>query len=394
MKNPRIYLDHASTTPVDNQVLKAMKPYLQESFANPSSIYREGVLAKEAVVNARKNIAKELSCRSEEIFFTSGGTESNNLALLGIFRAAKKKIARPQVITTQIEHPSILEVMKQIEREGGEVKYISVGENGIVRAADIEKALHPDTVLVSVMQVNNEIGTIQPLRDISRGIKNFQKTLSPKLRALSFPFLHTDASQAANYLSLNIDSLGVDLMTLDSSKIYGPKGVGMLFIKRGIMVEPILFGGGQERGLRSGTENVAGIVGMAEALAIVGKLRDSKSEEISRLLALRDYFIFEVLKKFPNARLNGDPKLRLPNNVNICFPGVDAEFAVLKLDNAGIAAASASACNNLSENSASYVIEALPQGRECSRSSLRFTLGRATTKKEIDTVLEILPKII
>ncbi len=390
----RIYLDYASTTPIDDDVVRAMKPYLQESFANPSAIYREGVFAKRSLSEARTSIARVLSCKSEEIIFTASGTESNNLALLGVFRAAKKKIAKPHIITTKIEHPSVLEVMEQIEREGGEVSYVGVAENGIVRPVDIQKALRPETILISIMYANNEMGTIQPLREIFRVIQNFQKTKSGGVKSGNYPYLHTDASQAANYLSLNVDSLGVDLMTLDASKIYGPKGVGALFIKKKVSLNPIIFGGGQERGLRSGTENVAGIVGMAKAIEIAGKFRNSESGEISRLAKLRDYFISEVLKRFGEARLNGDPKLRLPNNVNICFPGVDAEFAVLKLDNAGISCASASACNNLSENSASYVIGALPKGKECAKSSLRFTLGRSTTKKEIDTVLEILPTVI
>ncbi len=259
MAKKRIYLDYASTTPLSKEVFVAMKPYLTEHFENPSSLYVEGVHAKKAVMDARTAIARELECRVEEIIFTSGGTEANNLALLGLFRNAMKTIAKPHVITSVIEHPSILEVCKQIEREGADVTYVSVGANGIVDPKEIQKALRAETVLVSIMYANNEIGTIQPIREIARVIQNFKK-------AGSDPVLHTDASQAANYLTLKVESLGVSLMTLDGSKIYGPKGVGVLYKKRSVGIEPILFGGGQEMGVRSGTENVAGIVGMAKAV--------------------------------------------------------------------------------------------------------------------------------
>ncbi|MDD5068841.1 MAG: cysteine desulfurase family protein [Candidatus Pacebacteria bacterium] len=391
MVKKRIYLDYASTTPLDKEVLRAMRPFFSENFENPSSLYVEGVFAKKAVMEARKIIGHELGVRAEEIIFTSGGTEANNLALLGVFRSAKKKNSRPHIVTTAIEHPSILEVCKQIEREGGEVTYVSVGENGIVNPKDIAKALRKNTVFVSVMYANNEIGTIQPISEIARVIRNFKKATSDKLPATSYPFFHTDASQAANYLPLKVDSLGVSMMTLDGSKIYGPKGVGVLYKRKEVAMEPILFGGGQEGGIRSGTENVPGIVGMGNAVEICGKIR---LREFSRLTVLRDFFIAEILKKFQKSSPNGDLEARLPNNINICFPGLDAEFAVIKLDEVGIACASASACNNLSENPSSYVIGALPGKDGCKGSSLRFTLGRGTTKAELDKVLKILPKIL
>ncbi|MDD5050436.1 MAG: cysteine desulfurase family protein [Candidatus Pacebacteria bacterium] len=385
MVKKRIYLDYASTTPLDKEVLRAMEPFLSENFENPSSLYVEGVSAKKAVMGARKIIGNELGVRAEEIIFTSSGTEANNTALLGVFRSAKKKIAKPHVITTVIEHPSVLEVCKQIEREGGEVTYVSVRENGIVEAKEIKKALKKNTVLVTIMYANNEIGTIQPISEIARVIRQFSKDSGVKIA------FHTDASQAANYLPLKVDSLGISMMTLDGSKIYGPKGVGVLYKKKEISIEPILFGGGQEGGIRSGTENVPGIVGMGKAVEICGKIRLS---EFSRLTGLRDYLISGILKKFPKASLNGDLEKRLSNNVNICFQNLDAEFAVIKLDEAGIACASASACNNLSENPSSYVIGALPEKERCKSSSLRFTLGRGTTKAELDKVLKILPKAL
>ncbi len=385
MNKKRIYLDYASTTPLGKDVFEAMKSYFTEHFENPSSLYAEGVLAKSAVTEARKSIGQELGIRAEEIIFVSSGTEANNMALLGVFRAAKKTISRPHVITTVIEHPSIVEVCKQIEREGGVVSYVPVRANGIVDPKEIQKVLQKNTILVSVMYANNEIGTIQPISEIARMIRQFQKDFGTQIA------YHTDASQAANYLSLKVDSLGVSMMTLDGSKIYGPKGVGVLYKKKEVSVESILFGGGQEGGIRSGTENVPLIVGMGKAVEMCGKIR---LDEFSRLSKLRDYFIAEILKKFPTATLNGDPTERLPNNINICFPGLDAEFAVIKLDEAGTACSSTSACNNLSENPFSYVIGALPNKKGCERSSLRFTLGRKSTKAELDVVLKILPKAL
>jgi cysteine desulfurase len=291
-----------------------------------------------------------------------------------------KKQFKPHIITTNIEHPGILEVCKYIEREGGEVSYIEVDENGLVYPEAITKALKPTTILVSVMLANNEIGTIQPIRDIARVIHEYKQKNN-----LELPYFHCDASQAANYLDLSFQKLGVDMMTLDASKIYGPKGIGLLAARRLVPLEPIIFGGGQEKGIRSGTENVPAIVGFAEALMIA---QNQKEKESERLTALRDYFFDEVIKISPNVSINGDRKKRLPNNVNICVEGLDAEFAVLKLDHEGIASSSASSCMNLSENSYSYVIEALEKARKngqkmCRESSLRFSLGRGTTKRRL-----------
>lgn len=371
MKKRRIYLDYASTTPLDSRVFKAMQPYLKEDFGNPSALYKEGVTTKQAIGDARKKIADILNVRSEEVYFTGSGTESNNSIVQGVGRAHSK----PHIITTNIEHPSILEVCKNIEANGGEVTYVPVEENGIVDPQKIKAALKSNTVLVSVMYANNEIGTIQPLRDISRAIK-----------ASGFsPYFHTDASQAANYLDLSFQKLGVDAMTLDASKFYGPKGIGILAMKRSVEVKPLIFGGGQEKGIRSGTENVPAIVGCAEALSIAQKIKD---KELARLKKLQHYFFSAVIKKIPNVYINGDTELRLPNNLNICIPGIDAEFAVIKLDHAGIACSAASACLNLSENSYSYVVEALGKhGIVCRESSLRFTMGRGTTLKDIKTLL-------
>jgi cysteine desulfurase len=415
-QNKRIYLDYASITPIDRRVLKEMQPFLVNRFVNASSLYKEGVENKKSLEEARGRLAKILASRPDEIIFTSGGTESNNLALLGIFEAAREKMRsgkdamskRAHVITTMIEHPSILEVCEEIERRGGRVTYVRVGKDGLVDPREIKKALRAETVLVSVMYANNEIGTIQPVREIGKVIRNYQKlhtlTHAPPDRPLraawpslslsrgggfrfgAFPYFHTDASQAAEYLDLNVERLGVDFMTLDGSKIYGPRGAGLLFARRRKEFRPITFGGGQEVGRRPGTENLAAAVGLAAALELSEKIKEKES---ARLTKLRDYFIEQIRENIPSAILNGAEKTRLPNNINFCFPGLDAELSVLCLDAKGIAISSVTSCRINNEDSSSYVIEALGR-KNCSRSSLRISLGRQTTKAEIDYCLKIL----
>lgn len=394
----RIFLDYASTTPLDKRVLAKMLPYLKNEFGNPSALYKEGVEAKKAVAGARETIARLLNIRHEEMVFTASGTEADNLALIGLFNNFKKSFAeknlKPHIITSVIEHPGILETCKYIEQQGGEVSYIEVDESGIVDPEKIKVALRPNTILVSIMLANNEIGTIQPIRDISRVVKEYRE-----INTTEFPYMHTDASQAANYCDLSFQKLGVEMMTLDASKIYGPKGIGLLAVRRLVPLTPIIFGGGQEKNLRSGTENVPAIIGMSEALAITQAMREKESE---RLRELQDYFFDSVIKISPNVLINGDRNYRLPNNVNICIPGLDAEFAVIKLDNAGISCSSASSCMNLSENSYSYVIDELDKVRNkvkneqksCRESSLRFTFGRLTTKRELGLTLEKIRLII
>jgi cysteine desulfurase len=379
----RIFLDYASTTPLDRKVERAMRPFMSADFGNPSALYKEGVIAKNAIKESREKIARLLNVRAEELVFTASGTEADNLALLGLFNFYKKQFT-PHIVTTNIEHPGILEIAKYIEQEGGEVSYIPVDERGLVDPQKIEAALKPTTILVSVMYANNEIGTIEPLRDISRRVHAYRE-----INTTEFPYLHTDASQAANYLDLSFQKLGVDMMTLDASKIYGPKGIGLLAARRSVPLTPIVFGGGQEKGLRSGTENVPAIVGMAEALVAAQHIKEKES---LRLKTLRDYFFDELIKLNVNVSINGDREARLPNNINICVPGLDAEFAVIKLDHLGVSASSASSCMNLSENSYSYVVDALGNG--CRESSLRFTLGRATKKRDLDLTLKKFQSII
>jgi len=377
----RLYFDYAATTPIDARVVKAMRPFFSKKFANATALYKEGVEVKQALTDARKQVAAILNASYKEVFFTGSGTEANNLAILGVIG----RYAHPHVVTTTIEHPSVLEVCKEVERRGGEVTVVPVDERGVVSARSIAESLKENTVLVSVMCANNEIGTIQPLKEIAKKIREHRKKyLHSKI------VFHTDASQAANYLPLNVASLGVDLLTLDGSKIYGPKGVGMLYVKNGTDISPILFGGGQEGGIRSGTENMAGVVGFAKAFSITDESREKESK---RLLVLRDMLIEKIAKAFPSSTLNGDQSERLVNNVNVCFPGVDAEFVVIKLDVEGVACSYSSSCRTLSENNRSYVLEAIGRGC-CAESSLRFTLGRATTAKDIDRLMKILPRVL
>ncbi|MDO8510204.1 MAG: cysteine desulfurase family protein [bacterium] len=379
----RIYLDHASTTPLSARVRRVMAPFFDLSYGNPSAIYKEGVVAKEALREARKTAASVLGARSDEIIFTGSGTEADNLALLGTFEAARKKT--PHFITTVIEHPAVLEACRYIEQSGGSVTYLPVDQKGIVRPENVRRALTPKTVLVSVMYVNNEIGTIQPIKEIGRMLRSYRDKEKSR-----FPYFHTDASQAPNYLPVNVERLSVDLMTLDGSKIYGPKGVGMLYKRRGITLEPVIRGGGQEGGLRSGTENMAAIVGMGAALEEAAATREKESK---RLKKLQEYFFSRLNEVLPKAIVNGSRSERVPNNINICIEGLDGEYAVLLLDARGVACSTSSSCRTLGENSSSYVINSLGNGRRCAGSSLRFTMGRGTTRRELDTVLGLLGEV-
>jgi cysteine desulfurase len=391
-------MDHAATTYVDPRVLGAMLPYFEKDFGNASSLYREGRTARRAVDTARADIAKTLGAQSDEIIFTSGGTEANNLALFGVARSlgglASKLGGRPHIITTKIEHHSVLEPLKVLEKEGFDVTYLEVGANGIVRVADVIAALRPETILVSIMYANNEIGTIQPLAEISRAIRNFREIKNQKSKIKNFgaalPLLHTDACQAAGYLDMNVTRLGVDLMTANGGKIYGPKGTGFLYVRKGIKLTPLVYGGGQERGLRSGTENVAGIVGLAAAFMLAQKER---ARESARLMKLRDALIRGLMQKVPKVVLNGDAGRRLPNNVNVSVLDIEGEGIVLYLDEYGIAASTGSACT-AEDLEPSHVILALGKPYEFAHASLRFTLGRRSTGHDIKYVIKVLPEIV
>jgi cysteine desulfurase len=412
----RIYLDHAATTYLDPRVKKAMEPFWLKEFGNPSSLYQEGRVAKKAIENARSKIAELIGAKSEEIIFTAGGTEIDNLAIFGVANGVRKfaslitdtkgndteaklpsaKISgSPHIITTKFEHHAVLNTCKELEKRGFKVTYLSVGKEGIVNPNDVKKSLTNETILVSIMFANNEIGTIQPISEISNIIRNFRnsKVSDFGFRISDFaayPLLHTDACQAAGYLDLDVKKLGVDLMTVNGSKIYGPKGIGFLYVRKGVKIQPILYGGEQERKMRPGTENVPAIVGLAKAFELV---QSDRVKESKRLTTLRDYFIKKLLTQIPKTFLNGHATQRLPNNINISVLGVEGESVVLYLDEAGIACSTGSACTSASLEP-SHVIMALGKPYEYGHGSLRFTLGRCNTKKDIDYVLKVLPDII
>ena len=403
----RIYLDHAATTYLDKRVKAVMEPYWSKNFGNASAIYKEGRDAKNALEKSRKTIADLIRARAEEITFTSGGTEGNNLAIFGVINSyevqlrkilTKLNFVKPHIITSNIEHHSVLHPIEELEKRGIiEATYIKVEKNGVVNPKDIAEALKPNTVLVSIMYANNEIGTIQPISEIAKIIRDFRnrqlQTTNYKLQTnekMAMPFFHTDACQAGEYLVMNVQKLGCDLMTVNGSKIYGSKGIGFLYVKKGIKLKPFMYGGGQEAGLRSGTENIPAIAGLAEAFKIA---RASSLKESERLTKLRDYFIKSVLEKIPNVILNGDPEKRLPNNANVSILNVEGESMVLYLDEKGISCSTGSACAS-GELEPSHVIMALGRRYEYAHGSLRFSLGRRTTKKDLDYVLKVLPPIV
>lgn len=380
----RIYLDHAAATPLDSRVRDAMMPYLDIEFGNPSALYREGRRAKEAIEKARESIASILGADISEIIFASGGTEGDALALAGIARAHSAH--GKHIITTAIEHHAVLHALDALKKEGFDITQVPVGENGIIDPHEIKIRMRPDTILVSVMYANNEIGTVQPISEISKLISTYRSERGDSFRG---PFFHTDACQAAGYLDLDVRKLGIDALVLNGSKIYGPKGVGALYIKRGVRIQPLYAGGGQEGRRRGGTENVAGIVGLARALEIAHEEREKES---ARLTQLRDWFIGEVMRRIPRVVLNGDPKIRLPNNVNISILDIEGEATILYLDEYGIACSTGSACTSESLDP-SHVILALGRPYEYAHASIRFTLGRDTTKKDLEYVLEALPYV-
>ncbi|MFC1594998.1 cysteine desulfurase family protein [Patescibacteria group bacterium] len=378
--NQRVYLDHAAATPLDSRVFKATQSFLKNNFGNPSALYKSGRIARDILKASRENVSKILHCKPEEIIFTSGGTESDALALLGVMRKSNGQ----HLITSKIEHPAVLNNAKKLEKEGVDVTYLNVSAEGFIDLKKLEKSIKPETTLVSIMYANNEIGSIQPIKEISKIIKKYRAKNN-----LKTPFLHTDACQAAGYLDINVQKLGIDLMTINSSKIYGPKGAGILYKKQGIDVEPLWEGGGHENRLRSGTENMAGIVGFAEALKIVEK---NKLSESKRLIKLSDYFIKNLFEKVPNLIFNGPKINRLPNNINISIMDIEGESMLLYLDRYGIEVSTGSACDSQNLDP-SHVILALGKPHEVAHSSIRFTLGRNTKKKDIDYVLKIIPKV-
>lgn len=369
-----VYLDHAAATYLDPRVQAIMEGYWQESFGNPSSLYRLGRMSKEALEASRTTIAHVLHSEPGEIIFTSGGTESNNLAILGVckaWEAAHPDTAKPHLITSAIEHQSVLNVCKQLELTGYTVTYLPVDTNGLVDPKTLAEAIRADTIMVSIMYANNEVGTVQPIAEL---------VASCKAKSIYF---HTDACQAAGALPLDVQKLGVDLMTINGSKIYGPKGIGLLYVKQGVKIRPLLQGGGQEKGLRSGTENIPAIVGLAKALELISQEKKSENE---RLTDLRDYFARELALRIPDIKFNGHVIKRLPNNLNVTIPGIDGESFILLADQAGIACATGSACDTATDDP-SHVLLALGLNTESAQASIRFTLGRRTSKTDLEYVI-------
>jgi len=369
-----IYLDNAASTKIHENVLESMLPYLKEQYGNPSSIHRYGRLTHKAIEKARKQIASLINAEPSEILITSGGTESNNTALSGI--AMKNPSCK--IITSLIEHDAILEPCKKLSQSGFDIDYLSVDSFGMVDYLDLKNHISEKTCLVSIMFGNNEVGTIQPISEIAK-ICNEKK----------IPF-HTDAVQAIGKIPIDVKELGIDLLSISSHKLYGPKGVGALYIKNGIFIDPVILGGGQENGLRSGTENVANIVGFGKACEIA---KTNLSENISHMKKLRDYMIKKVLDEIPEVTLNGHSKSRLPNNAHFTFLGVNGEDLIIKLDEFGIAASTGSACS-VNTQKASHVLEAMGFSLEQITGSLRLTIGIFNNEEEIDQTVEVLKKVV
>ena len=386
-KLKRIYLDYAAATPVRKEVKKSMDRFWDIDFGNAGAIHKEGAIAKKAISQSREKIAKIINARPDEIIFNSGGTEANNSAIFGVINRLNNNGMRfkdMHLVTTVFEHPSILECFKYLEKRGAKVDYLNIDREGIIDLQQLKEIITTKTVLISIMFINNEIGTIQPISEIAKIIKNFKKKQS---QSVELPVFHSDSAQALLFLSINTQKLNVDMMSFDAQKIYGPKGVGALYIKKGIEINPLIIGGSQEGGLRPGTENTPLIVGFAKALELAEQEKSSESE---RLIKLRDYFIKEVLEKIPGTQLNGSLKNRLPSNVNISFPNTNNEFLVIQLDEKGIACSTKSACLG---GRSSYVIKSLTGNNDQANSSVRFTFGRSTTKKDIDYVVKSLVEI-
>lgn len=382
-QNKKIYLDHSASTTINNSVLQKMLPYFSNKYGNASSMHQSGRSANKVIKDCKNKIAQILDCESNEIIFTGSGTESDNMAMLGLSRAYKNY--GNHIIISEIEHKAVLESAKILEKEGFEISVLPVDHDGIIKFDELRRMINERTILISIMYANNEIGTIQPISDISNLIQEFRNK-----NGTQFPFFHTDACQAAGYLDIKTKNLGVDLMTLNGSKIYGPKGIGILFKKENIRIKPIIVGGEQENNLRAGTESIPLIVGFTKALEISDKTRDKESK---RLGFIRDYFISQLKSKIPDLIINGHRTLRLPNNVHISIPDIEGESILLMLDQYGIEASTGSACSAY-DLKPSHVLLAIGQTPEFAHGSIRFSLGRENKKSDVDYVVSIFPKIV
>ncbi len=387
----RIYFDNAATTAVDGEVVKAMEPYFSEKYGNPSSIHSFGQEAIAAIDEAREKIATRFECGFDDIIFTGSATEANNLAIFGIaknFRPGNSKFVPDHFITTAIEHESVLEPMRELEKVGHKITFVPADKSGFVKISDIEKSIKKNTVLVSVIYANNEIGTVQPVREIGKLIEKINiKRGEARLPKIYF---HTDAVQAVNYLECRPNRLKIDLLTFSGHKIYGPKGVGCLYVKKNTPLHPIIFGGGQEFGLRPGTENVSGIVGLAEAAELAFENREKRSKYV---LDLRNELWKNIVKYCETAELNGSFEGRLPNNLNVRFPGVSNETLIVALDRSGIAVSAGAACSSRASKP-SHTLIATGLSAKQAKESVRITLGKNTAKKEIKIAAKIIGETI
>ncbi len=421
----KIYLDYSATTPMDKRVAQAMLPYFCDKFGNASSIHNFGQTAMAGVDKAREQAAKFLNCEPDEIVFTSGATESNNLAITGVIKALlrqdfggqaskQQRIKNPHIITSSIEHPAILEPCKKLEKEGVEVTYLPVKSNGVVDIEKFKKAIKKNTALVSVMHVNNEVGSIQPIREIGKTIKKINekklkdwKKLNPKERGEKPQpiYFHTDATQSVNYLNCDVRWNYVDMLSMSGHKIQGPKGVGVLYVKTDVPIEPLQLGGHQENGVRSGTYNVPAIVGIGKAIELIenrkakkqGKKKAGAAKSVEannlKIAKLRNMLVDGIIKNIPNVVLNTDRKNAVPSHANFSFLGVEGESILISLDLEGVAVSTGSACAS-GKLEASHVLLAMGIKQEIAHSSIRFSLGKYTTEAEIKKVIKILPPII
>lgn len=374
--NKRVYFDYSATTPMKKEVLEEMLPFFNTEFGNPSSIHSFGRQGKSVLDSARDKVAKTLNAGSNEVFFTGSGTEADNWAIKGVAFANKNK--GNHIITTKTEHHAVLHTCEYLEKEGFEVTYLDVDEYGLVDVNDVKNAIKDNTILITVMYANNEIGTIQPIKEIA-GVAKDKGII-----------MHTDAVQAYGNEIIDVNDLGVDLMSISAHKVYGPKGVGALYIKKGTKIHQLIHGGAQEKRRRAGTENIPGIVGFGKAAEMA---YENIEEHINKLIGLRDKLISEIMEKIPYTRLNGHPTKRLAGNVNISFQFIEGESLLLSLDMVGIAASSGSACTSGSLDP-SHVLMSIGLDHETAHGSLRLTIGDLTTEEDVDYVIEKLPPIV
>jgi len=371
-----VYLDHAATTPVHPEVFQEMRIVLETHFGNPSSLHFYGRAVKQRLEIARERVARLLNAKHEEIYFTSGGTEADNLAIIGTAWALEEK--GRHIITSAIEHHAVLDTCKMLSQNGFEVTFLPVDHYGMVDIDELRRAIRPDTILITIMHANNEIGTIQPIEEIGKIAKEYEI------------LFHTDAVQTVGYLPINVDELGVDLLSLSAHKIYGPKGAGALYVREGTPIKPILQGGGQERDIRPGTENIPGIVGLGKAAELAAKEHASESIRYRKLC---EKLIQGIRERIPGTRINGHPEKRLPHNVNVTIEGTKGECLLMGLDQRGIAVSTGSACSS-SSSQLSHVLEAIGLTPENGAGTIRMTVGRSTTDGDIDYVLDSLVEVV